>query len=508
MKRRIGLLVVLMAACTGVLVGLQAYWNGQAYRNTTRAFRREVQEALTDAAGQEIRLRQHALLHRYREWLADTNSIRLQLRALPLDGSPVFVIADKHPWPGERRAPYDIGFADFPGPVRRLDPAARAFFLRRFTAGLVASDVRQGLVYYYTRSLGDRLHAAYQADRVDSMRLRRLYAQALHRRGIDTPFRLDFAGSPLASPAATGLVTRAVNVSAVNKAGVVVRAGLPDPDLVYLDQMKWVLLSSLGLVGIVVGCFAYAVRALRSQEQLAELKNDFVNNMTHELKTPVATIAVTAEALNAYALNPVDTAEYLAIIRAQASRLGRLLDKVLESAVLESARPALDPQLLDLAALVAQAAQQALPQLAERRQHLNLHLPPTPRPVFVAGDPLHLANVLATLLDNAYKYADPASEIVLGCNVSDGAAVVRLTSHGAPIPTHHQPRVFEKFFRVPTGNRHDVPGYGLGLHYARQMAARHGGRLTLECRGTRTTFVLTLPLAAHATHAPVAAPRR
>lgn len=291
-------------------------------------------------------------------------------------------------------------------------------------------------------------------------------------------------------------------MSAIRKPNVTVRAWFPDPNQVYLNRMRWVLLSSLGLIGIVVGCFAYTVQTMRSQEHLANLKNDFVDNMTHELKTPVATIAVAAEALEQFALGPEARADYLSIIRQQTGRLGALIDRILQSVMAEQSSLALAPQLLDLAALLATHLRQLQPRLAEVGSRLVYENPVAPVPV--AGDPLHLTNVLATLLDNAFKYGFPASEIRLWCGRRHGAAVVELSNNGPPIPTRYQVRVFEKFFRMPTGNRHDVPGYGLGLHYARTMAERHGGTLTLRSQGTCTTFTLTLPLVPHVDLTPVA----
>lgn len=507
MKRRIGLLVLLMAACTLALVGLQGYWNYQAYLNTTRAFRRETQEALAEAAAQEVGLRQQALLQRYCGWLADTAEIRIQVSVDPIYGLALFSVADTHPFKKEKRAPYQIGFADFQGNATRLDSAGRAFFIRRFTGGAVLNDVREGLTYCYTKSLGDKLLAAYQADTVPTRRLAQLCAQALRRRGLATPFQLEIAGrKPAARPVKAAFVTTAVNVSASKKPGVTVRAWFPDPNRVYLDRMKWVLLGSLGLIGIVGGCFAYTVQTMLSQERLAAVKNDFVDNMTHELKTPVATIGVAAEALERFALGPEATADYLGIIRQQTGRLGALIDRILQSVVAEQSSLALVRQPLDLAALLASVIGQLRPRLAEVGRRLVYERPAAPVPV--SGDALHLTSVLATLLDNALKYGFPAGEIRLWCGQERGAAVVRLSSEGPPIPARYQDRVFEKFFRVPTGNRHDVPGYGLGLPYARAMTERHGGTLTLHSQGTSTTFTLSLPLTAHAAPAPVAAAGR
>jgi signal transduction histidine kinase len=273
-----------------------------------------------------------------------------------------------------------------------------------------------------------------------------------------------------------------------------------------MRRMQGVLLGSVGLIGIVVFCFAYTVQSLLSQERLVALKDDFVSNMTHELKTPVATIGVAAEALEQFNLGPEASAEYLGIIRQQASRLGTLIDQILQSAVAEQAGPPLVRRPLDLGPLLAQALTQVQPRLAQAGSPLVYDAPASALPV--SGDAVHLTNVLMTLFDNALKHGRPSGEIQLWAGERGGAAVMQLTNEGPAIPPQYLGRVFEKFFRVPTGNRHDVPGYGLGLHYAQAVVRQHGGTIAVRSQHERTTFTITVPLASHVALAPATTPGR
>ncbi len=490
-----------MAGCTLALAGLQGYWNYEAYQQALRSFRRDANEALADATRQEIRLRQAALLHRCRMWLADTNQFVIRARIDKTEGYTIFSLADKHPLPTEKRAPFDIGFQDFHLKTKRLDAAGRAFFIRRFTAGTLADNVREGVAYYHTRHLGERLYAAFQADTVHTRRLSHLYARALRQRGISTAFRL-VPASQSAGRQELVFATSLANASAFGRKGMVFRAWFPNPQRVYLQRMQGVLLGSVGLIGIVVFCFAYTVQSLLSQERLAALKDDFVSNMTHELKTPVATIGVAAEALGRFALSPEDRADYLGIIHQQANRLGALIDQILRSAVAGQAGPPLVRRPLDLGPLLAQALAQVQPRLTQAGSLLVYDAPPGPLPV--VGDAVHLTNVLLTLVDNALKHGYPGGKIQLAGGERDGAAVVQLTNEGPAIPPQYLGRVFEKFFRVPTGNRHDVPGYGLGLHYAQAVVRHHGGTIAVRSHGQHTTFTITIPLAPHVALAPAA----
>lgn len=363
--------------------------------------------------------------------------------------------------------------------------------------------MREGLAYFYTRELGKRLYAAFQADTVHTRRLGRLYARALRQRAIPTRFRLALARQPAGSKELI-FATSPFSAGAFGSKELVMRAWFADPQRVYLRRMRGVLLGSVGLIGIVVFCFAYTVQSLLSQGRLAALKDDFVSNMTHELKTPVATIGVAAEALEQFALGPEASAEYLGIIRQQASRLGTLIDQILQSAVAEQAGPPLARPPLDLRPLLTQALAQVQPRLTQASSPLVYDAPPAALPLI--GDAVHLTNVLLTLFDNALKHGRLGGEICLWSGESGGSAVVQLTNEGPDIPPQYLGRVFEKFFRVPTGNRHDVPGYGLGLHYAQAVVRHHGGTIAVRSQGQRTTFTITLPLAPHVALAPVAAP--
>lgn len=320
--------------------------------------------------------------------------------------------------------------------------------------------------------------------------LTRRYAQLLGQRDLATPFQLDF------TPAGHSTGPAAFATTAVP----LLLPGQPArrPDLVSRPQSgvsgpyERGAAFFAGLDWRSHHCLAYTVRALLSQERLTELKNNFISNITHELKTPVATIGITAEALSSGELGPATSADYLAIIRQQAARLGVLIDCILQSVVAEQSGIALTRRPLDLAAVLTQAAAQVQPRLAKVGGSLRYQTSLTPLPVL--GNAVHLTNVLATLLDNAFKYGRLASEIHLWSGRMKREAMGHLTNEGPPIPAQYQAQIFEKFFRVPTGNRYEVPGYGLSLYYARTLLERHGDSLAVHSQAQHTTFTLRLPL--------------
>ncbi len=274
------------------------------------------------------------------------------------------------------------------------------------------------------------------------------------------------------------------------------QAWFPPPNAVFLRHMRGVLLSSLLLTGIVLFCFAYAVRTMLHQKRLAELKGDFVNNMTHELKTPVATISVAAEAIQSFGLSPETAGDYLGIIRQQAGQLSGLIDQILKSVVFEQDRLELAVQKISLHRLLDQVLAQHRPQLEQAQARIRKTW--AMEEIWVTGDEAHLANVIGNLLDNALKYRTETVVIDLHLSVRDQEAVLEIADNGIGIPAPYRTKVFDKFFRVPNGDVHNAKGYGLGLSYAQAIIQRHGGRITLRAREPRgTTFTLTLPLACH-----------
>ena len=494
MKRRIGLATgLLLLAALGVLA-FQGYWTYQTYQQATQRLRQDGQAALTAATRQALAAQTERLLAQYARWLQDSTHVRLSCR-VNRQGVTEFTVAGVPARPGDRSS---LSFEDFQPRLAQLTPAAKAFFIKRFANGTVRGELARGYVMFHTQWLGQQLDAAIRRSRTTPAELRQLLAAELRRRGLPAlPFRLRLrtpadpdslrpapAGYPLAlEPGQFGLRPRV---------GQIAQAWLPAAPGVVLGQLQTVLLASGALLALVLGCAAYAVGTMRRQKKLAALKADFTQNLTHELQTPVAAIQLAADSLRHFALDAAASAEYAALIGEQATRLGGLIDRILQSVALEQAALPLVRQPVAWAELAGQLAARHQPQFAQAGRQLTWQTGP---PATVVGDAAHLSNILTTLLDNALKYGGPC--VRLRGETRPGTVELHLTDDGPGIAPEYQARVFEQFFRVPTGDRHAVKGYGLGLHYARQVAQAHGGTLTLRSRpGRGTTFTLSLPLLA------------
>ena len=263
----------------------------------------------------------------------------------------------------------------------------------------------------------------------------------------------------------------------------------------YLFQKIWPqLLFSILLFACVGLAFLFVYQSFIKQIRLTELKNDFIRNMTHELKTPISTVGVAIEALQNFdALeNPARTREYLAISQLELNRLTLLVDKVLRMSLFEQGEPELKQESLDLKMLVEEVL--AAMKLQFEKYKAEVHWSATGSDFVLLGDRLHLLSVLYNLVENALKYSPLAPKIWISLEQLDQQLILRIQDQGRGIPSEYLGRIFEKFFRVPTGDVHDVKGHGLGLNYVAGVVRLHQGSIEVESKeGIGTVFTVKLP---------------
>ena len=270
-----------------------------------------------------------------------------------------------------------------------------------------------------------------------------------------------------------------------------------------MSMDRWLVASLLQL--LVLGTFVYAVVIVLRQKRLSEVQEDFINNMTHEFKTPIASIESGAQLLQREDIGADSQARkrYLDLILSENQRMRRQVEKVMEIATLDGGREKLQIEAFDALDWVKGAVEAIRAAVALKEGSVALTLPDggalegTQVLPPLSGDRTHLDGVLSNLLDNAVRYsgdAPPDIHVCLTFGPPPKGWVLTVEDRGIGIPPEHQGRVFERFHRVPTGNRHDVKGFGLGLHYVRTIAEAHGGSVSCASRdGRGTRFTLRLP---------------
>jgi len=269
----------------------------------------------------------------------------------------------------------------------------------------------------------------------------------------------------------------------------------PQQNIYLLRQMVGLLSSSFVLLAVVVFGFVYTVRTIFKQRQFAGLLVEFINNMTHEFKTPISTVALASEAL----ANPEIIKDesrllrYSRIIRDENTRMRNQVEKILEMAALEEGDYELNVAPVDVHKVINEAIQNIALQIEKRGGKINCQLE-APQHV-IEGDEVHLTNIIHNLLDNANKYSPEAPRIAITTANANASLHIRIADHGIGLRPEDQKRVFEKYYRVPTGNVHDVKGFGLGLSYVKLMVEAHDGTITVRSEYQKgSEFDIWLPL--------------
>lgn len=261
-----------------------------------------------------------------------------------------------------------------------------------------------------------------------------------------------------------------------------------------LRQIAPQILFSFLLTLITMIAFFILYRNVRAQQRLMELKNDFISNVTHELKTPVATVSVALEALkNFHALNdPQLTNEYLDIARNELNRLTLMTDKILKASVFENKGITIQREIVDTKKVIDQILD-SMRLLFERRQ-AKISFNAQGDNFTISGETAHITNVIYNLLDNALKYSPENPVIDVTLTESANRVILSIRDQGLGIPTEYKKKIFEKFFRVPTGDVHDIKGYGLGLSYVAGVVKAHDGSIEVESEpGKGSNFIIYWP---------------
>ena len=225
------------------------------------------------------------------------------------------------------------------------------------------------------------------------------------------------------------------------------------------------------------------------------MQKDFINNMTHEFKTPISTIKISADVfLNAPQIQQDKRLlQYASIIKEQNQRLNNQVENVLQLARIERSNFTLKQEVIDLHPFLTDIAVSTALHVEKMGGHLHPNFAPTD--IYIKADRLHLSNVLHNLLDNAMKYCKKAPYIKLHTQKQGNSVVIIIADNGIGISRDQQEKVFEKFYRVPTGNVHDVKGFGLGLFYVKTICKKHGWKLSLDSEiGKGTSIGIVIPL--------------
>ncbi|WP_411895790.1 sensor histidine kinase [Winogradskyella sp. A2] len=281
----------------------------------------------------------------------------------------------------------------------------------------------------------------------------------------------------------------AISKSSFLPKGSILELNYTNETLTILKRSLNGILISTVLVLAVISCLFYLLKIIKNQKELAEVKNDLISNITHEFKTPIATIGVALESISNF--NGIDdkekTKKYINMSSDQLNKLNLMVEKLLETATLDSDNLSLNKELININDLLNSLLNRYGIQFPGKTFNLNLMV----ENLMANVDAFHFENAINNILDNAIKYGGDIISITL--LAKDENFEITIADNGNSINKANKSRIFEKFYRIPKGNTHDIKGFGIGLYYTKTIVEKHNGAINLDLSNNLTSFKITLP---------------
>lgn len=477
-KSTIWLLTIVMAITFGGLIYIQILYMDKMTRMRSEQFAENTQRALYAVASQ---LERNETMHYLEQDINDLQDIEAAFYTADMDS----LSADYHPIIGAAHEGADYRFKRMQQTIRK-----QYLYQRELLNEVILQIMREGA----TRPV---------MERADSTELRKTLSHELAQQGIMLPFSFEvssshtplytsgnFAGAP-EKDCFTQMLFPASQTHYYLKVYFPTKG-----DYIY-HSVRW-LIPTLALTLILLLVFVYTIVVAFRQKRITEMKTDFINNMTHEYKTPISTISLAGQMLADTSVKKSDAmlTHLAGIITDESKRLRFQVEKVLQMSMFDGRGPNIKFTEIDANAVVSQVVNTFKIKVEKFGGHLEMDLNAAKPLIYV--DEMHFTNVLHNLLDNAVKYrrdeVDPELKVRTS-NPNNHTLEIRISDNGIGIRKEHLKRIFDRFYRVPTGNVHDVKGFGLGLAYVSKLIEEFHGSIKAESQyGKGTTFILTFPL--------------
>ncbi len=335
--------------------------------------------------------------------------------------------------------------------------------------------------------LTQKIMVSSSEEKVDVDQLTELLKDELNRRNLSMDYQVIYSRGK-AEPTNAKYALTTSSKSTYLMPGEKLSLNFENATLLILKKGAMDLIISFLIVFSVIGALLYLYRIIKAQKELAMIKDDLIGNVTHEFKTPIATVSTALEGIANFneANDQEKTKRYVEMSRDQLAKLNLMVEKLMETATIDSGEMEINKIETNLTELTQHVADSFQLQMDERSFKIDL----PEDELWGEVDPFHMENVLTNLLDNAVKYG--GNEISLSLKKNGDSIIWQVLDNGGSIDKVHQQRIFEKLYRIPKGNQHDVKGFGIGLYYTRAALERHGGQISLDVSIDRTCFTVTI----------------
>lgn len=342
-------------------------------------------------------------------------------------------------------------------------------------------------------NLTSKLIFAITKDTLNFQKLDTLLQQELGRKDISITYNFEHVDRDSSIRTYKKTATAPLTLSTFSKSTYLPRRerlklSYSNPTATILKHSLSGILLSFILSACIVSCLFYLLHIIKKQKQLAEIKNDLISNITHEFKTPIATAATAIEGIKNFNLenDKAKTEKYLDISNQQLQKLHQMVEKLLETATLDSDKLLINKEETNMVILLNQLVEKYRLLAPNKEILFSTNISELQKKV----DPFHFENALANLIDNAVKYGGEKIEVNLNSLLN--GIEISVADNGSGIEPGQGEKIFEKFYRIPTGNRHDVKGFGIGLFYTKKIVEKHGGTIELFPSKKHTIFKITL----------------
>jgi two-component system, OmpR family, phosphate regulon sensor histidine kinase PhoR len=491
---------IIFAICTLSILGaiaLQAFWLKNYNTLSKELFVKEIETSFKDAMLKELQQRGDSIQERLYRYLIDTSQVRINSIETGTDRNYIYNVSNAL----NKEDKFLFSFKDLHIPLSsQADPAKKEVAYKYARTYRVEEFEKNALVYNRTSNLNAFLAANVQQLGFNADSLGHIYEGILAKKRIYEPFILQFSDKEkyLESVKLSDSLlyvypyfTQPQPTHNARKDYNYVIALFKSPRSYLISRLTWQIASSGALVIIFGLSLYYLMRLVYREKKLSVIKNDFISNITHEFKTPIATAMAAIEALDRFDVlqNPERTKKYLAASKNEINRLSDLVNKILEISLYEKSEVHLKKETVNmkeiLEALVAN--------FMLINNKISLQLTTQCTVPIVRGDRIHLSNAISNIIDNAIKYSPGNPVITIHLSCFDKEVEIQVQDNGIGIPASSLPHIFEKFYRVPAEKIRHTKGFGLGLFYTQRIINLHGGTCKVKSMpGEGTVFKISL----------------
>lgn len=502
MQKNTRFVIVVCTIAIAVVLLLQFYWVKNYYAVNQATFEKEVNMAFEDALKKEFSLRCDTIQQLIAKRLLDTTEFLITSRFDATQGKHIFTIANAHK-PGQKFSSSALSFRGINKALLPGDSAFKWVIARRFAYTMRTEDLQNHVVYYRTQNLGGFMVDNVNKYDFDTTRLRPVLTHYLNERDINIPFHfyLRETDSTLNKShfnekllARYPIITKAYPTYKQKGKEQYVRAMFSNPFSYIVGRMGLMFAGSLLLIALVAFSLIYLLRTLFREKRLSAIKNDFISNITHEFKTPIATATAAIEALIGFGVldDPEKTRRYLSHSKNELEKLSALVDKVLSISMYENRDFNIRPEPLDIDTEIKRLLANGA---VTPGKEINWGYVNNAGINSIMADKLYFEHAVNNVVDNALKYSGDKVQLLVSIGVKNNFLIIAVKDNGIGIAANDLSLVFEKFYRVPTGNMHRVKGHGLGLSYVKSIIERHGGWCKIESEpGKGSTLSLAWPI--------------